>query len=66
MTRIEAVELALKVAQQCSQQVMCCGCPFHDDRYECYVKLAHRAKGVELLEEALQEEHFLALNRGCK
>ena len=58
MTRVEAVELALKVAQQCSQRDMCCGCPFHDDRYECYVKLAHRAKGVELLEEALQEEHM--------
>ena len=60
MTRVEAVELALKVAQQCSQQVMCCGCPFHDARYECYVKLAHRAKGVELLEKALHEEYILS------
>lgn len=60
MTRLEAVELALKVAQQCSQQVMCCGCPFHDDRYECYVKLAHRAKGVELLQQQYIEEHRLA------
>ena len=60
MTSLEAVELALKVAQQCSQQVMCCGCPFHDARYECYVKLAHRAKGVELLEKALHEEYILS------
>ena len=60
MTSLEAVELALKVAQQCSQQVMCCGCPFYDARYECYVKLAHRAKCVELLEKALHEEYILS------
>lgn len=60
MTSLEAVELALKVAKQCSQQVMCCGCPFYDARYECYVKLAQRAKGVELLEKALHEEYILS------
>ena len=64
MTSLEAVELALKVAQQCSQQVMCCGCPFYDARYECYVKLAHRAKGVELLQQQYIEEQRLA-NRRC-
>lgn len=56
MTRIEAVELALKVAQQCSQQVMCCGCPFYDARYECYIKLVSRPRGVEVLQKAYIEE----------
>lgn len=56
MTSLEAIEMALKIAKTCQPQIMCCGCPFYDARYECYIKLVSRPRGVEVLEKAYIEE----------
>ena len=56
MTNLEAIEMALKIAKICQPQIMCCGCPFYDARYECYIKLVSRPRGVEVLQKAYIEE----------
>ena len=56
MTNLEAIEMALKIAKTCQPQIMCCGCPFYDARYEGYIKLVSRPRGVEVLQKAYIEE----------
>ena len=59
MTSLEAIEMALIIAKTCQPQIMCCGCPFYDARYECYIKLVSRPRGVEVLQKAYKEEQAL-------